>query len=107
MFYHNDPKDEKVLPNGVVRTVKGYINGMMICELKWKKGMVGDVHTHPHVQGSYVVSGSFEASYGDEKQIIRAGDTVYFESNAPHGMVCLEDDSVLLDIFTPYREDFV
>jgi len=34
------------------------------------------------------------------------GDSVFLASNVPHGVQCLEK-GIVLDIFTPMREDFV
>ncbi len=95
------------LPNGVIRTIKGYIDDLMVVELKWQKGMVGDVHAHPHRQCGYILKGSFEAQMDGGTQVLRAGECFYSEADVPHGLVCLEDDSLMLDIFTPMREDFV
>lgn len=107
MFYINGDNDGKKLPNGVIRTVKGYTDDLMVCELHWNKGDVGEVHSHPHRQCGYIIKGSFEATVGGEKQVLRAGDCFYTEADQPHGLVCLEDGSVMLDIFTPFRENFV
>ena len=107
MFYIHDEKNEKRLDNGVIRTVKGNINDLMVCELKRNKGMVGESHTHPHCQCGYIIKGSFEAEINGEKSILHAGDCFYAEGNIPHGLICLEDNSVILDIFTPMREDFL
>ena len=38
--------------------------------------------------------------------MVRKGDTLYKLPNVEHGCVCLEE-GVLLDFFTPMREDFV
>ena len=96
-----------VLPNGVIRTIKGYLDDLMVVELKWQKGMVGDVHAHPHRQCGYIIKGTFEAEMDGVKQIIKAGECFYSEADVPHGLVCLEDDSLMLDIFTPKRDDFL
>ena len=37
---------------------------------------------------------------------VRAGDTILKEDGVEHGCVCTEA-GILLDIFTPMREDFV
>lgn len=103
-FSHDFP--EEVLDNGVVRRFKGYIDDLMLVELVWKAGMEGAVHHHAHRQAGYVIKGSFEGNVGGEKAILRAGDCYYTERDQPHGLVALEDDSVLLDVFTPKREDF-
>ncbi len=42
----------------------------------------------------------------DNKRIITAGDTYYTAPNEPHGVVALTD-GILLDVFTPQREDFL
>ena len=41
-----------------------------------------------------------------ETHTVRAGDTILKEDGVEHGCVCTEA-GILLDIFTPMREDFV
>ena len=107
MFYIHDEKNEKTLDNGIIRTIKGHLDDLMVCELKWNKGQVGAIHSHPHRQCGYIIKGTFEAEIDGVKQILHGGDCFYTEANQPHGLVCLEDDSLMLDIFTPHREDFL
>lgn len=101
-----DFKPEK-LESGVVRTIKGYIDDLMVVEQVCQKGQSGPLHTHPHRQCTYIIKGSFEANLNGEKKILSAGECVYVEANVPHNMITLEDDSLMIDIFTPMREDFV
>ena len=91
---------------GVVRFVKSYTDEVMVVENRFEKGAVGAMHSHPHTQITYVVSGKFEFTIGDEKKIVTAGDTMLKKDGIPHGCVCLEE-GILLDIFSPMREDFV
>lgn len=107
MFVKQKDLHSQTLENGVVRTIKGYIDDLMVVELRWQKGMTGEVHAHPHRQCGYIIRGRFEAEMNGEKQVLEAGECFYAEGDAPHGLVCLEDDSLMLDIFTPMREDFV
>jgi len=44
---------------------------------------------------------------GEKKEILKEGDCYLVEPHVIHGVVCLEDDSRLLDVFTPKREDFL
>ncbi|MDO5424974.1 MAG: cupin domain-containing protein [Eubacteriales bacterium] len=106
MFITEKEFQTTTLESGTVRTVKGYINDMMVVELKWKKGQEGAVHTHPHRQCGYIISGTYEANVDGQKQILGPGECFYVEANVPHGLIALED-GVTLDIFTPYREDFL
>lgn len=94
------------LGGGVIRKILAYSDDLMICELHFKKGAVGALHHHPHTQISYVVSGAFEFTIGGVTKVVRAGDTLLKTDGVEHGCVCTED-AVLLDVFTPMREEFV
>ena len=107
MYVFSDDCPAETLENGVVRRIKGYIDDLMLVELIWKKGMEGAVHSHPHRQCGYVIRGSFEGNVDGKKAVLRAGDCYYTGADQPHGLLALEDDSVLLDVFTPKRDDFV
>ena len=97
--------DEPVAPS-VVRRVLAYGPDAMCVENRFETGGVGAMHSHPHTQISYVVSGRFRFTIGDETREVGPGDTLLKEHGVPHGCVCLES-GVLLDFFTPLREDFV
>lgn len=107
MIVKSEACKTEILDNGVERTIKGYIDDLMVAELVWKKGQVGAMHSHPHRQCTYIIKGRFEAESEGEKQTVKAGDCIYTEANVPHGLVSLEDGGVILDIFTPMREDFI
>ncbi|MEN8907512.1 MAG: cupin domain-containing protein [Clostridiales bacterium] len=106
IIYNNDIEYESV-SEGVQRKILSSGGKMMSVEVKFKKGAVGQVHTHIHEQVSYVINGSFEFEINGKKSVIKKGDTYYVGSNEPHGVLSLEEDSILLDIFTPQREDFL
>ena len=106
MFVKNSDVALTDLGGGVSRKILAQDKDMMSVEVHFEKGAVGAIHTHPHVQISYVLKGKFEADLDGDKRIIEVGDTYYTYPNMPHGVVCLEE-GVLLDIFTPRREDFL
>ena len=91
---------------GVVRTVLAYCDSMMSVENAFEKGAVGALHSHPHTQITYIVSGTFEFTIGDETKIVAAGDTLLKRNGVTHGCVCLEK-GVMIDTFSPMRDDFV
>lgn len=103
--YYKDVEAQD-MGNGVVRRVLAYSKDVMTVENQFEKGAVGALHSHPHTQITYVLSGAFEFEIDGEKHIVRAGDTLLKTDGVIHGCVCLEKGA-LLDIFTPYREDFV
>jgi unsaturated pyranuronate lyase len=90
----------------IKRQILGYNEQVMMVKVKFEKGGIGTMHKHPHVQVTYVESGAFEMTIGDEKKIIRKGDGYFVPPDVLHGCVCIED-GMLIDCFTPMREDFV
>ena len=91
---------------GVERKILAYTDELMVVENHFAKGAVGAMHHHPHTQSTYVVSGQFEFTVGDGKKIVKTGDCLLKKDGIEHGCVCLEE-GILLDIFSPMREDFV
>lgn len=107
MYVENHEIASKDLGGGITRKVLAYSENLMNVELYFAKGAVGEPHRHPHEQIGYIIYGSFlYQEEGKEDKILKTGDSYYVPSNVVHGVVALED-SKLLDIFTPMREDFV
>ncbi len=91
---------------GIDRKVLAYSDELMCVENYFETGAVGKLHNHPHTQITYIVSGEFEFTIGDTTKVVTQGDTLLKENGVTHGCTCLKS-GVLLDIFTPMREDFV
>ena len=92
--------------NGVKRKIMGYNDEIMMVQVHFDKGGVGTIHKHIHSQSTYVVSGKFEVTVGDEKKVLAGGDGFYIPPEIDHGAVCLEE-GILIDVFSPIREDFL
>nr|WP_024966366.1 cupin domain-containing protein [Pantoea sp. IMH] len=102
-------KEETVLQDlgaGVTRRILAHGGKMMAVEVTFGQDAVGPLHSHPHEQLTYVLSGRFRFTIGDETHEVKAGDTLYKKPDVVHGCVCLEPGT-LLDTFTPQREDFL
>lgn len=91
---------------GVSRQILGYDANIMLVKVNFEKGSIGSMHSHPHVQTSYIESGKFEMTIDGKKQILEKGDGFFVPSGIEHGLVCLEVGAVL-DCFNPVREDFL
>ena len=102
---NNDVKLEE-LGNGVSRKVLAHVPTMMMVEVNFIKDAVGEIHSHENEQISYIIKGSFKLSIGEKKEIVKAGDTYYVTPNVLHGVLALEE-STILDVFTPQRDDFL
>ena len=105
-FFMGKDAPEKLVADGVVRQVLAHAPDLMVCRLRFAKGAVGALHSHPHVQITYIVSGVFEFDIGGKKVVLHAGDSTFKQPDIVHGAVCLEAGE-LLDIFHPEREDFL
>ncbi|WNN47895.1 cupin domain-containing protein [Siccibacter colletis] len=103
--FHQDTRLED-LGNGVTRRILAHNGKMMQVEVNFEAGAVGPMHNHPHEQLTYVMSGEFDFTIGDETHRVKAGDTLYKEPHIMHGCVCIKPGT-LLDTFTPVREDFL
>lgn len=107
MYVENKKIPLTDLGGGVVRKVLAYSENLMSVELHFEKGAVGAMHRHPHEQIGYLISGSLLfKEEGKEDKILTSGDTYYVEPDVEHGVVAMEE-TMLLDIFTPMRKDFV
>ncbi len=104
VYNHEIPPTD--LGGGVSRKVLAYHEQLMIVEVHFQKGGVGSMHTHPHLQSTYVQSGRFLFTIDGKVVEVSQGDTIAFPANILHGTVCLEA-GILLDIFSPMRKDFV
>lgn len=69
-------------------------------------GAEGALHSHVHVQSTFVLSGRFRFTVSGTEFLVGPGDAFVIPSNAVHGCVCLEP-GVLIDGFTPRRDDFL
>ena len=106
MFVYAKDRAAEDLGGGVSRKVLAHDGGLMQVEVRFETGAVGPLHSHPHEQLTYVLSGEFEFTIGDETKLVRAGDTMYKKSGVMHGCRCLKQ-GVLIDTFTPQRDDYL
>ena len=91
---------------GVTRRILAYTDGLMCVENTFEAGSVGAPHSHPHTQITYVMDGALEFTMDGETKIMRKGDSVFIKPYAVHKAVAIED-TMLIDMFAPMREDFI
>ncbi|MBU3176035.1 cupin domain-containing protein [Clostridium estertheticum] len=106
MIVRNDDVKLEDLGKGVSRKILAQVSNIMMVEVNFTKGSIGEIHSHVHEQISYILKGSFELNIDGKKEIVKTGDTYYIKPNALHGVLALED-ATILDVFTPRREDFI
>ena len=101
-----DQVEKEDVGGGVIRQIMGFNDSLMLARASFEEGSIGYIHAHPHSQLAYVESGVFEFTIGEESRTLKAGDCAYMPPDVEHGAVCIEA-GVLLDFFSPLREDFL
>ena len=80
---------------------------LMACRFRFAPFLVTPEHSHPHEQMSLVVSGRVRFFVEGEERIAVPGDVLHFPPGCWHGATMMEEEVVLIDIFSPVREDFL
>jgi len=106
VFIENADIPWQQMAPGVKRKIMAYDERLMVVKVEFETGGIGSLHQHYHTQITHVESGVFEVEIGGEKKLLTAGDAFYIPPNVMHGAVCISS-GVLIDIFSPMREDFV
>jgi len=94
------------LRDGIVRQM---IHGerLMVCRLTIAAGIVTPPHSHAHEQITIVERGRVRYLMGSEEKVFGPGDVILLPGNFRHGATMLDEEVVLVDIFSPVREDFL
>ena len=80
---------------------------VMMVRFTFEPFLVTAEHTHPHEQMTLVLKGRVKFMISGEEHIISAGDVLHFPPHNRHGATMLDEEVVLIDIFSPIREDFL
>lgn len=91
---------------GVTRQVLSENESLMVVSFVFDADAKGALHSHPHVQSTYVESGRFRFTLSGQDFEVGPGDSFVIPSGAEHGCVCLAPGR-LIDTFTPRRDDFL
>jgi quercetin dioxygenase-like cupin family protein len=90
---------------GLRRQVMSYSPAMMLVRHTMVAGWVGTRHSHPHEQMVYIVRGRIRFEYSGGVIVAGPGESFIVPGDVEHQASALEDSEVL-DIFTPMREDY-
>jgi len=97
-------KPLEVLPGCRMRTPYG--ENMMLSYLEMEDGAVVPMHDHPHEQAGMLLEGQIELTIGDEVRLVKAGAMFIIPPNTPHQAIAVSGPAVVLDVFSPVREDY-
>ena len=91
---------------GMLRQVLAHSPALTLVRHQLRQGWRGTAHRHRHEQLVYVIKGAVEITVNGVSHVASTGDSFIVEPNAMHQATALED-SVVLDLFTPAREEYV
>jgi quercetin dioxygenase-like cupin family protein len=102
---HASPKGYVSASKGIRR--KTMLDGVhtQLVEFKLAENAVIPVHSHPQEQTGYLVSGHLIMTIAKADHEIRPGDSWTIPGGIEHGVKVLED-SVVIEVFSPVREDY-
>ena len=106
VFFHREEQEWEVIDEHVKRQIVGYDETMMMVNVHFKTGGIGPIHHHVHTQSTHIAEGQFEVTIDGETKFLKKGDSFFISSNVKHGVVCKEE-GILIDIFSPMRQDFI
>jgi len=75
-------------------------------EFRLRKGSELPLHSHPHEQTGYLVSGRIRLHIGSYVFDVDPGDTWNILPDVEHRAEIIED-SVAIEVFSPVREDYL
>ncbi len=108
MKYYTTPDDvswTEVAP-GNRRAVLSTRPELMLVAFSFDEGAVGALHSHPHTQVSYIAEGTFDVTIDGVTNRLGQGSSFIVAPNLVHGVVA-RSKGLLIDTFTPCREDFL
>jgi quercetin dioxygenase-like cupin family protein len=106
MFYKHDEGGFKQTAEGVRLKTLVYGEKTSLCEFRLEKGKSLPLHSHPHEQTGFLVSGRLRFKIGDETFEAEPGDSWCIPGDVPHSAAVLEE-AVVIEAFSPVREDFL
>lgn len=106
MFNKRSVNGYKQVMDGIRLKTLVYGDKTLIAEFRLEKGAQIPVHSHPHEQTGYLISGRIRLSIGENTFDVEPGDSWCIPGNVEHRAEFVED-SVAIEVFSPVREDYL
>lgn len=105
-FISGERTPKQIVGDGITRQQLGYDDAILMARAEFDVGAIGEMHSHPQSQVSYVESGEFDVTIDGIEKRLGPGDSFYIGPNLDHGAICRKA-GVVLDVFSPVRVDFL
>ena len=95
----------RAILDGSIRGHYAHLAHLTVGEVHLDAETVVPMHNHPHEQVTYVMSGRFEFTVGDETTVLEPGMAALIPGGVTHGGRTLTACRVV-DLFSPARDDY-
>lgn len=95
----------RAILDGSIRGHYAHLERLTVGEVHLDADTIVPMHDHPHEQVTYVISGRFEFTVGDETTVLEPGMAAMIPGGVTHGGRTLTDCRVV-DLFSPVRDDY-
>lgn len=103
MPHFNEIAEKQLVPGILGRYMHG--TGTTFGRVTIEAGTEMPLHHHPHEQVTCILEGRLAMEIGGESCILSEGHIRVIPSHTPHSAKALTD-VVLIDVFTPVREEY-
>lgn len=105
--------DTQDLSQGIARTLAAGLetrvfagDQVMVSVVRIAPGCSGAVHSHPEEQWGYLIKGSGVRTQDGVGHPVEVGHLWHTPGNVAHGFTAGEEGAVILDIFSPPRDEY-
>lgn len=106
MFKRNSKEGYRSAVDGIEQKTLVHGEKMLMVEFLLQKGAVLPLHSHPHEQCGYLVTGRMKLTMGTDSHEVLPGDSWCIPGGVPHTAEIIEH-SVAVEVFSPVREDYL
>jgi quercetin dioxygenase-like cupin family protein len=107
-LWHDKPEAWHEISPGVKRRIVAHSSTGAVVLYRIEAGKTFPLHNHPHAQYGIFIEGSGKFKVGDSTWDMKTGDSYYIPPGVFHELKTDgEKASVIMDFFTPEREDFL
>jgi quercetin dioxygenase-like cupin family protein len=96
---------QEILPGVRIKAINCGVN-MIMAEFQMRQGASLLNHSHTNEQSGYCINGCIRLIIAGKPHKMRPGDSWNIPGGTMHKVEVLED-SVLIEVFSPVREDYV
>ncbi len=100
----DDFESVEIAPGARIRAPFG--KNVMLSYVEMEADCLIPEHAHPHEQAAIIVSGKVQMTIDGETRLMEPGDMFIIPGGVTHGSLTVGGPAVMLDVFSPVREDY-